>query len=227
MKPHWTYMSTASMITPPRRSKSLHRIFLEEAQSVSFFSYCKRVYQAEPDPKGVFLILLRIYLRPSSVGGQATSLAQALDLISRHSPRLDSAEALQLLPPLVNASDVRNFLHEALKTPKVDTRIARELWKAREHQIDRKLMLLQSRRVKITDTRMLVPSLRPILRLCHLITCSRCPQCLKRLGNSVIAVHPPRLVESILNTCDVLPYFSRGEVTHYQCREAFVKRNGS
>ncbi|KAG9051519.1 Vacuolar morphogenesis protein 6 [Tulasnella sp. UAMH 9824] len=153
-------------------------------------NYCKRVYQAEPDPKGVFLILLRIYLRPSIVGGQTASLAQALDLISRHSPRLDSAEALQLLPPLVNASDVRNFLYEALKTPKVDTRISRELWKAREHQVDRKLMLLQSKRVKITDTRI-------------------CPQCLKRLGNSVIAVHAPR-----------------GEVTHYQCRDAFVKRNG-
>lgn len=122
--------------------------------NVLLFSYCKRVYQTEPDPRGVFLILLRIYLRPSVSGGQATSLAQALDLISRHSPRLDSAEALQLLPPLVNASDVRNFLFEALKTPKVDTRIEKELWKAREHQVDRKMMLLQSKRVKITDTRM-------------------------------------------------------------------------
>ncbi|KAG8988483.1 Vacuolar morphogenesis protein 6 [Tulasnella sp. JGI-2019a] len=158
--------------------------------------YCKRVYHTEPDPRGIFLTLLRIYLRPSpkaTVTGvqlQAQGqllLAPALDLISRHSPRLDAAETLQLLPPLVNAEDVRVFLIEALKTPKVDSRITKELWRARGDQIDRKLMTLQSKRVRVTDTRI-------------------CPQCHKRLGNSVIAVHAPR-----------------GEVTHYQCREAFAK----
>ncbi|KAG8897845.1 Vacuolar morphogenesis protein 6 [Tulasnella sp. 403] len=150
-------------------------------------SYCKRVYQTVPNPKGIFLTLLRIYLRPSSAGASA-SLTPALDLISRHSPRLDSAEVLKMLPPFVNATDVRVFLTEALKAPRIDTRITRELYKARAHQVDRKLMALHSKRVKVADSRI-------------------CPQCHKRLGNSVIAVHAPR-----------------GEVTHYQCREAFVKR---
>ncbi|KAG9004579.1 Vacuolar morphogenesis protein 6 [Tulasnella sp. JGI-2019a] len=127
--------------------------------------YCKRVYHTEPDPRGIFLTLLRIYLRPSpkaTVTGvqlQAQGqllLAPALDLISRHSPRLDAAETLQLLPPLVNAEDVRVFLIEALKTPKVDSRITKELWRARGDQIDRKLMTLQSKRVRVTDTRMYV-----------------------------------------------------------------------
>ncbi|KAG8887443.1 Vacuolar morphogenesis protein 6 [Tulasnella sp. 332] len=127
--------------------------------------YCKRVYHTEPDPKGIFLTLLRIYLRPSSKatvtgvqvqaqGQPVLLLAPALDLISRHSPRLDAAETLQLLPPLVNAEDVRVFLLEALQAPKVDTRFTKELWKARRDQIDRKLMVLQSNRVRVTDSRM-------------------------------------------------------------------------
>ncbi|KAG8924938.1 Vacuolar morphogenesis protein 6 [Tulasnella sp. 418] len=156
--------------------------------------YCKKVYQTDPNPKGVFLTLLRIYLRPSSLSSPTQNkqrqllLAPALDLISRQSPRLDSTETLQLLPPLVNAKDVKAFLQDSLRGPKVDTHVTREIWKARGDQVDRRLMLLQTRRVKVTDSRI-------------------CPQCHKRIGNSVIAVHAPR-----------------GEVTHYQCREAFSKK---
>ncbi|KAG0694684.1 vacuolar sorting protein 39 domain 1-domain-containing protein [Suillus ampliporus] len=115
-------------------------------------------------------------------------LQPALDLISRHSPRLDSIETLQLLPPLVTARDVRPFLQEALRVPIFDTHVIRDVHKARNEQVARKLMLLESRRVKVTDSRI-------------------CPQCHKRLGSSVIAVHAPR-----------------GEVTHYQCRDAFARR---
>lgn len=149
--------------------------------------YCKRIYNPNGATRSIFLTLLRLYLRPTDKA--APNLLQpALDLISRHSPRLDSVETLQLLPPLVTARDVRPFLQEALRAPIFDSHVIRNIHKARNEQVARKLMLLESRRVRVTDSRI-------------------CPQCHKRLGSSVIAVHVPR-----------------GEVTHYQCRDAFARR---
>jgi len=149
--------------------------------------YCKRVYQSSPEHHDIFLTLLRIYLRPTSK--QSTVLLPAaLDLISRQSPRLNSIETLELLPPLVTASDVKAFLCEALRTQKIEAGVMKEMWKARKDQVDQRLMSLHSQRVRVTDSRI-------------------CPQCHKRLGNSVIAVHAPR-----------------GEVTHYQCRESFAHK---
>ncbi|KAG9105705.1 Vacuolar morphogenesis protein 6 [Ceratobasidium sp. 392] len=138
--------------------------------------YCKRVYQTEPDPHGVFLTLLKIFLQPTSSSAPSL-LRPALDLISRQSPRIDSIETLKLLPPLVTASDLRTFLTESMRAPKVDARIERELWLARSQQADRRVAALHTRRVRVTDSRI-------------------CPQCNKRLGNSVVAVHMPRQVES-------------------------------
>ncbi|KAF8813359.1 hypothetical protein BYT27DRAFT_7180846 [Phlegmacium glaucopus] len=134
--------------------------------------HCKRVYRAGSGTSGIFLALLKLYLRPTS---QTSSdlLRPALELISRHGPRLDAVETLQLLPPLVTADDIRPFLIESLRTPVFDTRVTREISKARNDQLSRRLMALQSRRVKVTDSRI-------------------CPHCHKRLGNSVIAVHAPR-----------------------------------
>ncbi|RPD61108.1 hypothetical protein L226DRAFT_534756 [Lentinus tigrinus ALCF2SS1-7] len=151
--------------------------------------YCKRVYQPNSPTSNVFLTLLRIYLLPGpSAPAAADLLPPALELISRHSPRLDPVATLQLLPPLVTAQDVRAFLLESLRAPVFDTRVVRSIHKAREDQVARRLMVLQSKRVRITESRI-------------------CPQCHKRLGGSVIAVHAPH-----------------GEVTHYQCREAFSRK---
>ncbi|KAK0495160.1 hypothetical protein EDD18DRAFT_1170925 [Armillaria luteobubalina] len=149
--------------------------------------YCKRYHQAESETSGIYLTLLRIYLQPT-VKDSHDYLHPALDLISRHSPRLDAVETLKLLPPLVTAEDIRTFLVDALRAPIFDSRVLRGISKSRNDQLSRKLMILQTKRVKVTDSRI-------------------CPQCHKRLGNSVIAVHSPR-----------------GEVTHYQCREAFSRR---
>ncbi|TBU49828.1 hypothetical protein BD309DRAFT_850781 [Dichomitus squalens] len=153
--------------------------------------YCKRVYQpgAGSPTAAVFLTLLRIYLLPGPAAPPAASLLPpALELISRHSPRLDPVATLQLLPPLVTAQDVGAFLLEALREPLFDTRVVRNVAKARQEQVARRLIALQSKRVRITESRI-------------------CPQCHKRLGGSVIAVHAPH-----------------GEVTHYQCREAFARK---
>ncbi|OJA19406.1 hypothetical protein AZE42_12726 [Rhizopogon vesiculosus] len=148
--------------------------------------HCKRTYNPNTVARSIFLTLLKLYLRPTDK--TAPNLLQpALDLISRHSPRLDTIETLQLLPPLVTACDVRSFLQEALRAPIFDSHVVRDIHKARNEQVARKLMLLETRRFRVTDSRI-------------------CPQCHKRLGTSVIAVHAPR-----------------GEVTHYQCRDAFAR----
>ena len=90
--------------------------------------------------------------QPASVA--AGLLQPALQLVSRHSPRLDSVETLKLLPPLVTAQDVRAFLLEALRAPIFDTQVVRGITQARNDQLDRRLLALQSRRVKVTDSRM-------------------------------------------------------------------------
>ena len=115
--------------------------------------HCKRVYQPGTKTDGVFLTLLRIFLRPT-VQVKADLLQPALDLISRHGPRMDSVETLQLLPPLVTTHDIQPFLIEALRVPVFDSKVIRQVSKARNDQVTRRLINLQSKRVKVTDSRM-------------------------------------------------------------------------
>lgn len=128
-------------------------ICIEYNYNVMMYRYCKRVYQPGTETKNVFLTLLRIYLRPT-VKTTTDLLAPALDLISRHSPRLDEVETLEILPPMVSAQDVRAFLLQALRAPKFDKRVVKEVSKARDEQLARKLMYLEAKRVKVTDSRM-------------------------------------------------------------------------
>lgn len=151
--------------------------------------YCKQYHQAGTETDNVFLTLLRIYLRPT-IKTNVDLLQPALELISRHSRRLDTTEALQLLPPLVTLNHVRTFLIEGLRIPIFDTNVARQINKARNDQIARKLLTLHTKRVKVTDSRMsvfVVALLIGVLTFFH-----RCPQCHKRIGPTIIAVHSPR-----------------------------------
>ncbi|KAL0577985.1 Vacuolar morphogenesis protein 6 [Marasmius crinis-equi] len=131
--------------------------------------YCKRYYKANTPTSNVFLTLLRIYLRPT-VKTNIDFLQPALDLISRHSPRLDTVEALQLLPPMVTTQDIRTFLIEGLRIPVFDAHVMRSISKARDDQLSRSLMALQLRRVKVTDSRI-------------------CPQCKERLPIIIVERH--------------------------------------
>ena len=128
-------------------------IFLNNSDPLT--RHCKRVYRAGTGTSGIFLALLKLYLRPT-FQTSSNLLQPALELISRHGPRLDAVETLQLLPPLVTADDIRPFLIDSLRIPVFDTRVVREINKARNDQVSRRLMALQSRRVKVTDSRMLV-----------------------------------------------------------------------
>ncbi|KAI0303616.1 CNH domain-containing protein [Multifurca ochricompacta] len=115
--------------------------------------YCNRIHKPDGETCNIFLTLLRIYLRPL-VRTTDNLLRPALDLIARHGPRLDPEETLQLLPPLVAASDVHKFLIGALRVPRFDARVVRSVALARNEQVARKLMYLEANRVKITDSRM-------------------------------------------------------------------------
>ena len=101
-----------------------------------------------------FLDLQRIF-----VGGlERLHLLQVLSLSGFERLGQLLLATLQLLPPLVTAQDVRAFLLESLRAPVFDTRVVRNVTKAREDQVARRLMVLQSKRVRITDSRMSVLS---------------------------------------------------------------------
>jgi Vam6/Vps39-like protein vacuolar protein sorting-associated protein 39 len=55
---------------------------------------------------------------------------------------------------MVAAQDLNVFLCEALREPLFDTRVVREIGKSRLEQVSSKLIGLQTKRVKVTDSRM-------------------------------------------------------------------------
>ncbi|KAM0791703.1 hypothetical protein ACM66B_003975 [Microbotryomycetes sp. NB124-2] len=137
--------------------------------------YCKRVTANDPSlgPQ-VFLTLLRIYLRPKQ--GHALQLEHALSLLSSHASSIEPNLVFDMLPPLVGVRDLETFLVRTLRhsgQQKRDVRMLQSVEKSRLEQSKVELVQLESRRVKITETRV-------------------CPVCHKRLGNSVIAIHNPR-----------------------------------
>ncbi|KAJ9101777.1 hypothetical protein QFC21_003116 [Naganishia friedmannii] len=150
------------------------RIYVNQLESYrDAEDYCTKAYQRQPDPNGVFLALLKIYLSP--VEGQSLRLEPALNLIATHGTRVDAQEVLNLLPPRVTMNDVREFFVKTLRDGHAKTnqsKITKQLLKTRKEQVDRGLASLQQKRVRITDIRI-------------------CPQCHKRIGQSAIAVHAP------------------------------------
>lgn len=140
-----------------------------------FGRYCTRVYAESPDDKGaVFLVLLRLLLRPEGEAS-AANFEAALRLIANQGARIDASAVLDLLPPLVRLSDAASFLRKALRESSRqarELRLAKEVGRARLDQLERAKMGLDERRVKIDAAR-------------------SCTACGKRFGNSVIAVHSP------------------------------------
>jgi len=119
------------------------------------FRYCSRVWQDSPDPKGIFLSLLRIYLRPS--GSIAPLIDPALALIATHGTRIDASATIDLLPPLVTMKDVHKYFLRTLRdrhSKSSQAKITRALLIARRDQVDQTLASCQEKRVRITDMRM-------------------------------------------------------------------------
>ena len=110
-----------------------------------------------PDPHGIFLLLLRIYLRPAPSSQGPILLDPALSLIAKNGVRLAATEVLALLPPLVTMEDVRAFLIRTLRdgyARRNEHRVVKQLVGARKEEVERVLMGLQVKRVRVTDQRM-------------------------------------------------------------------------
>ena len=90
----------------------------------------------------------------------------------------------------MQARDVKEFLIESLRVPRFDTRVIREIAKARRDDVGTRLMVLEERRVKIVDSRMCVIPLsfnRP-----HFSSALRCFVSL--LVASLVPSRPPDLL---------------------------------
>ncbi|KAI7894427.1 CNH domain-containing protein [Mucor mucedo] len=146
--------------------------------------YCTKVYQEDP-VKGekMYLTLLKVYLQPSN--NQKPLTEPALDLLAHHGSHINASEVLAILPTPTKLHGLfpffEKYIRETNKNRNMDL-IVKNLLKAEQIQVEEQLMFYRSRAVKITDDRM-------------------CPQCNKRIGNSVFAVFP------------------NGVVVHYSCKE--------
>ncbi|KAK9894896.1 hypothetical protein P389DRAFT_211571 [Cystobasidium minutum MCA 4210] len=158
--------------------------------------YCKRVYEEESSiakKSNIFVTLLNVYLRPRHEEGKADpkpQLEPALHLLAKYGARMDANYVLEILPPLLTVQELQIFLSKSIRKSiswSNNHKVVKRIRTARMDQVNLSLVELENRRVKITDGRL-------------------CPQCHKRLGNSVIAIHSPL-----------------GEVTHYQCREKWIE----
>ncbi|SPO24439.1 related to Vam6/Vps39-like protein involved in vacuolar morphogenesis [Ustilago trichophora] len=121
----------------------------------------------------VFLTLLRIYLDRSSTN-TPPQLDSALGLLQRHAARIDLGSALSLIPSTVSLSHIAAFINTNLRDltrSQHEAKVIREIRTSRNWQMEETLCKLQSRRVKVGESR-------------------TCPKCHKRLGNSVVAVNP-------------------------------------
>ncbi|PWN20785.1 hypothetical protein BCV69DRAFT_312728 [Microstroma glucosiphilum] len=168
--------------------------------------YCTKVYErrgstaqdddegsssSAEEARGIFLLLLKLYLRPAEPTKGETDatrqhdLSPALRLLSRHPSSLELGAVLSLLPPLVPISAISTFLFKGLQASHRShshNRVIASISKEYSLQVDERLAGLKSRRVKVTQGR-------------------TCGVCGKRLGVSVLAVS---------NT---------GEAMHYGCKQ--------
>ncbi|OBZ90217.1 Vam6/Vps39-like protein [Choanephora cucurbitarum] len=146
--------------------------------------YCTKVYQEDPT-KGekMYLTLLKVYLQPSN--NQKPLTEPALDLLAHHGSHIDASQVLAILPTSTKLYGLfpffEKYIRESNKNRNMNM-VVKNLLKAEQIQVEDQLMFYRSRAVKITEDRM-------------------CPQCNKRIGNSVFAVFP------------------NGVVVHYSCKE--------
>ncbi|KAI9247454.1 vacuolar sorting protein 39 domain 2-domain-containing protein [Phascolomyces articulosus] len=146
--------------------------------------YCTKVYREDP-VKGekMYLTLLRVYLQPRH--HEKPLLEPALDLLAHHGSHINASEVLAILPLATKLHGLFPFFEKYIRATNKESHmdlVVKNLLKAEQIQVEEQLMYYQSRAVKITEDRM-------------------CPQCNKRIGNSVFAVFP------------------NGVVVHYSCKE--------
>ncbi|KAF9960501.1 Vam6/Vps39-like protein [Mortierella alpina] len=138
--------------------------------------YCNKNYDSGDPSKNVYLLLLKVYLKPPN--REKPMLEPALDILTRHGTHIDPTAVLGLLPASTRIDQLFKFfeksIRESNKTKHMDM-IVKNLLKAERLQTQEQLTFYRSRRVKITEDRV-------------------CPKCHKRIGNSVFAVFPDGVV---------------------------------
>ncbi|KAG0335759.1 Vam6/Vps39-like protein [Podila horticola] len=138
--------------------------------------YCVKNYDSTDTTKNVYLLLLKVYLKPPN--REKPMLEPALDILTRHGSQIDPQAVLGLLPASTRIDQLFPFfeksIRESNKAKHMDM-IVKNLLKAERLQTQEQLTFYRSRRVKITEDRM-------------------CPKCNKRIGNSVFAVFPDGVV---------------------------------
>jgi tetratricopeptide (TPR) repeat protein len=146
--------------------------------------YCTKVFRVDPKRgEDMYLTLLRVYLKPSNQ--QKPLIEPALDLLAHHGSHINASEVLSILPPTIGIQGLFPFFEKYIRATNRNRNmnlIVKNLLKAEQIQVEEQSMYYRSRFVKITDDRM-------------------CPQCNKRIGNSVFAVFPNAVV------------------VHYSCKE--------
>ncbi|KAI7848688.1 CNH domain-containing protein [Circinella umbellata] len=146
--------------------------------------YCTKVYRQDPiKGEKMYLTLLKVYLQPRH--HEKPLLEPALDLLAHHGSHINASEVLAILPLGTKLHGLFPFFEKYIRSTNKETHmdlVVKNLLKAEQIQVEEQLMYYQSRAVKITEDRM-------------------CPQCNKRIGNSVFAVFP------------------NGVVVHYSCKE--------
>lgn len=144
--------------------------------------YCKRVYDEENSAlkrSNIFVTLLNVYLHPRHEQGKADikpQLEPALRILAKFGARMDANYVLEVLPLLLTVQELQTFLCKSIRKSiswSNNHKIVKKVRTARMDQVNQSLVDLENRRVKITDARL-------------------CPQCHKRIGNSVIAIHSPQ-----------------------------------
>jgi Vam6/Vps39-like protein vacuolar protein sorting-associated protein 39 len=101
-------------------------------------------------------------------------LLPALDILAKHSPRLDASKALSLIPPEIQMEDLQSFFtkHIRKQTSALNEgRIVSELRKVELLRMESGVMRLRGKKAVVKEE-------------------SACPYCHKRLGQSVVAVIP-------------------------------------
>lgn len=117
----------------------------------------------------VFHTLLTLYLT-----AKPTLLGPALDILAKHSPRLDALKALSLIPSEIPIENLESFFtkHIRKETSTLnDGRIVNELRKVELLRVEDRAMRLRHKKAVVQEE-------------------TACPYCHKRLGQSVVAVIP-------------------------------------
>ncbi|EME49308.1 hypothetical protein DOTSEDRAFT_76656 [Dothistroma septosporum NZE10] len=146
----------------------------------------KKHFKTAPEDtsdKNIFAILLGLYLRPPA--GEEKRWPQALDLLSKHGPRLPASSTLDLMPDDLAVNELQDYFRGRIRNATSILReemIVRSLEGIRRantertlllgpDKVNRELPMGKNRRVRIGED-------------------DHCKVCLKRFGASAIRVYP-------------------------------------